>query len=121
MFGGPGNDILIGGAGNDILVGGAGHDTLDGGPRTDILIDTGSVRVGKSPRTANKKSHGLIDWHVNYGDSLAAGHRVGGASYLSSPSWVRQFVVDLATYGLDPNGDISVTIPSSLEPELPTG
>jgi hypothetical protein len=33
----------------------------------------------------------------------------------------RQLVVGLATYGLDPGGGISVTIPDSPEPELPSG
>ena len=89
MFGGRGNDKIFGGNGNDLLVGGPGKDTLDGGGGHDRLID----------------------WHGNYGD---LGHRVGSVRHLSSPSWVRQFVLDLGAEGRDPNSDIRVMIHGSV-------
>jgi len=94
IFGGRGNDVLDGGNVSDLLIGGHGNDILRGGPGNDMLIGG----TGHDTLDGGSGTNILIE---------------------STPSWVRRFVVDLATYGLDPNGDISVTIPGSLEPELP--
>lgn len=91
IFGGGGNDLLDGGNGNDVIFGSCGNDTLTGGNGNDLLVGgTGT-------------------------DTLDGG---SGTNILieKTPSWVRRFMVNLATYGLDPNGDISVTIPDSIDP-----
>jgi Ca2+-binding RTX toxin-like protein len=114
LLGGASDDLLIGGGGNDILDGGSGDDTLDGGDGNDKLLG-GS---GNDTLTGDDGDDILIGGPGN--DTLDGG---SGSNVLidSTPSWVRQFVVDLATYGLDPNGDISIVIPSSLDPQLPSG
>ena len=74
----------------------SGNDTLTGGDGNDLLVGGSGT------------------------DTLSGGSGTNVLIY-NTPWWVRQFVVDLATCGLDPNGDISVTIPGSLEPQLPSG
>ncbi len=134
LFGSPGNDILIGGAGNDKLFGGSGNDTLDGGPGNDRLFGgRGNDKIsggeandllvggrGKDTLDGGEVHDKLIDWHGNYGDSFVAGHRAGSARHLCSPSWVREFVLDMGANGQNPNSDICVTIAISAN-EQPTG
>jgi Ca2+-binding RTX toxin-like protein len=114
LFGCAGNDNLLGGASNDLLDGGAGNDVLDGGSGNDVVLG-GS---GNDTMTGDDGDDILIGGPGT--DTLSGG---SGTNILieETPSWVRQFVVDLATYGLDPNGDISVTIPESIEPLPPSG
>ena len=150
MIGGAGNDIIVGGAGDDILSGGSGDDSLDGGEGSDILVGGSSddLLIGGegndilSGGSGDDTLEGGTGNDVLLGDSgddaLMGGDGndllVGGSGTdtLSggsgtnilidkSPSWLSQFVVDLATYGLDPNGDISIEIPASLDPQLPSG
>lgn len=118
-----GNDILLGGASDDLLIGGAGNDILDGGSGNDTLYgDSGNdVMLGGSGNDTLLGGDGNDILVGGSGtDTLNGG---SGTNILidSTPSWVRQFVVDLATYGLDPNGDISIVIPGSLDPQLPSG
>ena len=123
LDGGNGNDLLFGGSGNDVLIGGAGNDRLKGGRGTDILIDPfGSTKlrpfraVCKATLRVNSEPSTRAQAEGQTSAFMLCSRRVD-----STPSWVRQFVVDLATYGLDPNGDISVVIPDSLDPQLPIG
>jgi Ca2+-binding RTX toxin-like protein len=141
IVGGAGNDFLLGGTGNDILVGGLGNDTLDGGEGNDMLLggasndnllggagndflDGGSgndVLLGGSGNDTLLGGDGNDILLGGPGTDTLSGGSGSNVLIDSTPPWVSQFVVNLATYGLGPNGDISVTIPSSLEPELPNG
>jgi PKD repeat protein len=148
MVGGAGNDVIESGAGNDILSGGSGDDSLDGGEGCDILVGGSSddLLIGGEGNDILSGGSGDDALEGGDGDDLLLGDSgddtleggegndvlVGGSGTdtLSddsgtnvlidkTPSWVCQFVVDLATYGLDPNGDISIEIPASLDPQLP--
>jgi len=111
IFGDNGNDKLKGDSGNDRLYGGSGNDVLDGGDGNDLLCGG----RGKDALDGGGGDDRLIDWHVSYGDSHAAGHGLWGASYLSSPSWVRKFVIDLGADDRNPNSDIRVMIPGFVD------
>lgn len=94
LYGGDGNDRLYGGRGNDVLDGGNGSDWLFGGSGKDILIG------GKS----HDKLRGRCDTDILINPS---------------PSWVRQFVLDLGADGKQ-NSDICVMIAGAVN-EQPAG
>jgi Ca2+-binding RTX toxin-like protein len=112
LFGGSNDDSLAGGEENDILSGGSGDDTLEGDAGNDVLLGD----AGEDALTGGDGNDILIGGAGN--DTLAGG---AGTNILieNSPSWVRQFVTNLASYGLDPNGDISIEISAALDPQLP--
>jgi VCBS repeat-containing protein len=74
------------------LEGGKGDDTLVGGPRQDSL--------------AGGQGDGLFDWSGSWKGCDHPGTRNGH----SVPTWVRRFLLDLATE--DPNANLAVTIPA---------
>jgi Ca2+-binding RTX toxin-like protein len=108
LDGGNGNDRLYGGSGKDILLGGTGHDRINVGCGTDILVDTfGSTKL--------RPFRAVCKATLKVNPEQAPAFMLGSQRIDSTPSWVRQFVLDLGSDRLDPNADVCVVIPGSIE------
>ena len=103
MYGGSGNDVLKGDAGNDYLSGNSGDDQLYGGSGDDKLIG-GS---GNDILEGGSGNNTLIDQSYRLKRSKWFKKKT-----TPSPSWLHQFVGDLAIKDKTPNtnGDIKIEL-----------
>jgi Ca2+-binding RTX toxin-like protein len=116
VFGGRGNDIIAGGAGNDVIFGGSGDDKLNGGSGNDRLYGGSGNDVldggDGNDQLCGGRGKDILMGGEGY-NKLKGGH--GNDVFInSSPSWAREFVLNLGADDRNPNSDICVMISGSV-------